>query len=68
MRPSGRRKRGNMTFQDIFKSDFLENIGSISMTDMILSLTLAFLLGLFIFHRLLLWDAFADWANSASIV
>ena len=49
MRPSGRRKRGNMTFQDIFKSDFLENIGSISMTDMILSLTLAFLLGLFIF-------------------
>ena len=26
------------------------------------------LLGLFIFHRLLLWDAFADWANSASIV
>ena len=24
--------------------------------------------GLFIFHRLLLWDAFADWANSASIV
>ena len=38
-----------MTFQDIFKSDFLENIGSISMTDMILSLTLAFLLGLFIF-------------------
>ena len=49
MRPSGRRKRGNMTFQDIFKSDFLENIGSISMTNMILSLTLAFLLGLFIF-------------------
>ena len=49
MRPSGRRKRGNMTFQDIFKSEFLENIGSISMTDMILSLTLAFLLGLFIF-------------------
>ena len=34
----------------------------------VLTLALCTLLGLFIFHRLLLWDAFADWANSASIV
>ena len=38
-----------MTFQDIFKSSFLENITSISMLDMIIALILAFLLGLFIF-------------------
>ena len=38
-----------MTFQDIFKSDFLENINSIPMFDMVLALALAFLLGLFIF-------------------
>ena len=38
-----------MTFQDIFKSDFLENINSIPMFDMVLALVLAFLLGLFIF-------------------
>lgn len=38
-----------MTFQDIFKSNFLENIASISMLDMVLALTMAFLLGLFIF-------------------
>ena len=38
-----------MTFQDIFKSRFLENITSISMLDMIIALILAFLLGLFIF-------------------
>ena len=37
------------TFQDIFKSSFLENITAISMLDMALSLVLAFLLGLFIF-------------------
>ena len=37
-----------MTFQDIFKSDFLENINSISMFDMVLALARAFLLGLFI--------------------
>ena len=34
-----------MTFQDIFKSSFLENIASISMLDMVLALVLAFLLG-----------------------
>ena len=38
-----------MTFQDIFKSSFLENIYSISLLDMAIALILAFLLGLFIF-------------------
>ena len=38
-----------MTFQDIFKSSFLENIASISILDMVIALVLAFLLGLFIF-------------------
>ncbi len=38
-----------MTFQDIFKSDFLENMAAVSMLDMAAALTLAFLLGLFIF-------------------
>ena len=38
-----------MTFQDIFKSSFLENIASISILDMAISMVLAFLLGLFVF-------------------
>jgi len=38
-----------MTFKDIFKSSFLENINSISLLDMFLALLLAFGLGLFIF-------------------
>lgn len=38
-----------MTFQDIFKSSFLENISSVSILDMVLALALAFGLGLFIF-------------------
>lgn len=38
-----------MTFQDIFKSGFLDNIASISLLDMLIALVLAFLLGLFIF-------------------
>ena len=38
-----------MTFNDIFKSSFLENISSVSILDMALSLILAFGLGLFIF-------------------
>ena len=38
-----------MTFQDIFKSSFLENITSISIFDMTLALLLAFGLGVFIF-------------------
>lgn len=37
------------TFQDIFKSSFLERMDSISLLDMAAALTLAFLLGLFIF-------------------
>lgn len=38
-----------MTFQDIFRSSFLENVSAISMLDMALSILLAFALGLFIF-------------------
>jgi len=38
-----------MTFQDIFKSSFLENVTSVSLVDMALALALAFGLGLFIF-------------------
>ncbi len=38
-----------MTFNDIFKSSFLENISSVSILDMILTLVLAFGIGMFIF-------------------
>lgn len=38
-----------MTFNDIFKSNFLDNVDSISIFDMVISLSLAFGLGLFIF-------------------
>lgn len=38
-----------MTFNDIFKSSFLENITSVSLLDMMVALILAFGLGLFIF-------------------
>ena len=38
-----------MTFSDIFKSSFLENVNSISILDMVLAMALAFCLGLFIF-------------------
>ncbi len=38
-----------MTFQDIFKSGFLENVTSVSLLDMVLALLLAFGLGVFIF-------------------
>ena len=38
-----------MTFNDIFKSSFLENVTSVSLLDMGIALTLAFCLGLFIF-------------------
>ena len=37
------------TFNDIFKSSFLENVTSVSLTDMVVTLALAFGLGLFIF-------------------
>ena len=39
-----------MTFNDIFKSGFLENINSISLLDMAVALILAFSLGVFIFY------------------
>lgn len=38
-----------MTFKDIFKSSFLENVASVSILDMVLALALAFGIGLFIF-------------------
>ena len=38
-----------MTFKDIFKSSFLDNVASISIFDMVLALVLAFGVGLFIF-------------------
>ena len=38
-----------MTFNDIFRSSFLENIASVSFLDMALALALAFGIGLFIF-------------------
>ena len=38
-----------MSFQDVFKSSFLENVGAISILDMALALVLAFGVGLFIF-------------------
>ncbi len=38
-----------MTFQDIFKSSFLENVTSVSVFDMVLALLLAFGIGMFIF-------------------
>lgn len=38
-----------MTFNDIFKSSFLENVTSVSFTDMAIALVLAFGLGIFIF-------------------
>ena len=37
------------SFSDIFKSSFLENITSVSMVDMVITMALAFGLGLFIF-------------------
>lgn len=38
-----------MSFNDIFKSSFLENVSSVSLLDMGIALVLAFFLGLFIF-------------------
>lgn len=38
-----------MTFNDIFKSGFLDSITSVSITDMVIALVLAFALGMFIF-------------------
>ena len=39
-----------MTFNDIFKSSFLENVTSISILDMVLAMILAFAIGMFIFY------------------
>lgn len=38
-----------MTFSDIFKSSFLENVTSVSIIDMVLSMVLAFAIGILIF-------------------
>ena len=38
-----------MSFNDIFKSSFLENVNSVSLLDMVLALVLAFGVGMFIF-------------------
>lgn len=38
-----------MTFNDIFKSSFLDNVTSVSILDMLLTIVLAFAVGLFIF-------------------
>ncbi|MBR4168995.1 MAG: DUF4956 domain-containing protein [Lachnospiraceae bacterium] len=38
-----------MSFNDIFKSSFLENVTSVSVLDMVIAMALAFALGLFIF-------------------
>lgn len=38
-----------MTFNDIFKSSFLENVTAVSLFDMVLALVLAFTLGMFIY-------------------
>ncbi len=39
-----------MTFSDIFKSSFLENVTSVSLLDMFLALVLSFCVGMFIFY------------------
>lgn len=39
-----------MTFNDIFKSSFLENVSSVSVLDIMIALALAFGIGLFIFY------------------
>ena len=38
-----------MTFNDIFKSSFLENVTSVSIFDMLIAMILAFAIGMFIF-------------------
>lgn len=39
-----------MSFKDIFKSNFLENVTAVSPLDMVLTIILAFCIGLFIFY------------------
>ena len=38
-----------MTFNDVFKSSFLQNVAQVSILDMALAMALAFCIGLFIF-------------------
>ena len=38
-----------MSFSDVFKSGFLENVTAVSVFDMVLAMVLSFSLGLFIF-------------------
>ena len=38
-----------ISFKDIFKSSFLENVNAVTLPDMAIALVLAFLVGLFIF-------------------
>ena len=38
-----------MSFNDIFKSNFLENVTSVSILDMVIAIVLAFGMGMFIF-------------------
>ena len=38
-----------MSFQDIFKSNFIDNVTSVSLLDMLIAMILAFGLGIFIF-------------------
>ena len=38
-----------MSFNDIFKSSFLENINAVTVLDMVIALGLAFAIGVFIF-------------------
>lgn len=44
-----KRYKKEMTFNDIFKSSFIENVSSVNIFDMLLALLLAFGLGMFIF-------------------
>ncbi len=39
-----------MSFSDVFKSNFLENVTAVSLVDMVLTLVLAFGIGVFIFY------------------
>ena len=39
-----------MTFQEIFRSSFIENLTSISFFDMAVALILALLLGIFVYY------------------
>lgn len=43
------RKGDIMSFSDVFKSSFLSNVNSFSVTDVLLALALSFVIGLFIF-------------------